>query len=83
MILSVISKFSIDNVQAISKKYKKSFPEKLKNKVETDLQQKFDAEFEKIKVEYNTKLKEQERQQVEAIRKKLRDKLVQLTNRSK
>ena len=59
------------------------FPEKLKKQVEEEVQGKYDLELERIKSEFEIKLKESEKVQVAAIRKKLQDKLVELTNKSK
>lgn len=59
------------------------FPEKLKSRVKEELKEKYDAELAKLKAEYEIKLKTQEQEQVEAIRRKLRDKLVQLAGRKK
>jgi pyruvate/2-oxoacid:ferredoxin oxidoreductase alpha subunit/NAD-dependent dihydropyrimidine dehydrogenase PreA subunit len=59
------------------------YPKELKKQVKEEVQEDFDQELERIKSEFEIKLKESEKVQVAAIRKKLRDKLVELTNKSK
>jgi pyruvate-ferredoxin/flavodoxin oxidoreductase len=54
------------------------FPEKLKKKVTAELSLKFGADLEKAKDDFENRLKDQERTQVEAIRQKLKEKLVAL-----
>lgn len=70
----LIREFSGDLIQ---------FPAKLKKQVEKEVREKFEAELNKIKSEYDNKLKEKEQEQVAAIRKKLRDKLIELTTKKK
>lgn len=54
------------------------FPQKLRDQVEKEMEEKHSKEIEGLKSDYETKLKEQERHQMEAVKKKLKDKLMAL-----
>jgi len=55
------------------------FPNKLRDNVEAELNKKYQADLADLKAKYEADLLEQERNQTEIIRQKLKDKLVALT----
>ncbi len=59
------------------------FPEKLRNEVEDEAAAKLEKELAQAKADYEQKLQEQEQVQADAIRRKLRDKLVSLAKQAK
>jgi len=57
------------------------FPVKLKKTVEAELKSQHEKELEELKKDFDRRIKTMEKEQIELIRKKLRDKLVELTNK--
>jgi len=59
------------------------FPQKLRDQVEHEFNEKYEKEILQLKSEFQNKLKELEKTQLEAVKKKLRDKLLALSSRAK
>lgn len=55
------------------------FPEKLRNKVEQELAEKYERELEKARAEFEAKLRNKEEELMQEVRAKLRDKLLALS----